>query len=449
MSDQDEFAPGTWEPTPGIVAAEMAVAGAAMQWRTAVEEAAELVKAEDFFSPAGQVYAAALSLADDGKPVDPAAVLDVLAAGGVLERVGGGSYLHTLMQHGAVPAAVAYHARRVAADARRRRLNLATRRAQQITESAAWDDDADADLIRKLIDEAAVRPGDRIDYDVSSEMVALLDDLENPPPAPAGVVPPYKDLAHLLTAHQPGQLIVVGARPSVGKSTFAVDVVRKAAIRDGHLAVLFTLEMTRREVLQRMTSAESGVSLHAIRAYKVDEPDLVRMVDAGARISGASLIVDDRSACSLEHVRATLRSLSRSGPIGIVVIDYLQLMTPPKAQNREQEVAMLTRGLKLLAGEFSVPIMLLSQLNREAEKRQDKRPQPSDLRESGAVEQDADVIILLHREDAHDRESPRAGEAELIVAKHRNGPTATITVAHQLHYSRFVDMAWSPTRGIS
>lgn len=448
-TDQAKTSADAWMPSPAIIAAEIAVVGAAIQAKTALEEAAELVTAADFHGVAGTVYGAALALLDDGKPVDPPAVLGVLAAAGDLERVGGGPALARLIEHAAKDGAVAYHARRVAADARRRRLNLACHRGQQVTEANGWDDDADPDLIRKLIDEAAVRPGDRVDYDVAGEMAALLDDLENPPPAPAGVIPPFQDLAHLLTVHQPGQLIVVGARPSVGKSTYAVDTMRKAAIRDGQLAVMFTLEMRRREVLQRMSSAEAGVSLHAIRANQVGEGDLERLVDAASRISGAPLIIDDRSGCSLEHVRATLRSLSRTGPLGIVVIDYLQLMTPPKAPNREQEIASLTRGLKLMANEFEVPIMLLSQLNREAEKRTDKRPQPSDLRESGATEQDSDVIILLHREDAHDRESARAGEADLIVAKNRNGPTATITVAHQLHYSRFVDMAWSPTKGMA
>lgn len=449
MTEQDETTDG-WTPSPGIVAAEMAVVGAVIQWREAAEQVADLVSAEDFYRPAHQmVYAAAMSLADDGKPVDPAAVLGMLSARDEVQRAGGGGYLHTLMQHAAVGGSWIYHARQVAADARRRRINVAAQQAQQISGSPAWDDDADPDLIRKLIDEAAVKPGDRVDYDVAGEMAALLDDLENPPPAPAGVVPPFQDLAHLLGTFAPGQLIVVGARQSVGKSTLAVDFLRKAAIRDGKLAAMFTMEMRRREVLQRMTSAESGVGLHAIRGNQVSEGDLERLVDVASRISGAPLIIDDRSDCSLEHVRSTLRSLSRQGGAAIAVIDYLQLMTPPKSPNREQEIAGLTRGLKLMAGEFEMPIVLLSQLNREVEKRTGGRPQPSDLRESGAIEQDADVIILLHREDAHDSESARAGEADLIVAKNRNGPTSTITVAHQLHYSRFVDMAWSPTKGMS
>ena len=438
-----------WMPSPAIVAAEMAVAGAAIQSKTALEDAAELLTPDDFHSIAGPVYAAATTLLNQGKPVDPTAVLGQLAADGDLERIGGGVYLARLIEHAAVDGSVTYHARRVAADARRRRINLAVQRARQITEHPSWDDQADIDLIRKLVDEAALDPRDRTDFDVAQEMAALLDDLENPPDNVAGVTAPYLDLHQLLGGFRPGQLIVVGARPSVGKSTLAVDCVRQAAIRDNQQTVLFTLEMTTREVLQRMASAEAGVTLHAVRAYNVTEPDLERLVAAGTNISGAPLVVDDTAGCTLEHIRATLRTLARTAPAQLVVVDYLQLIPAPKAANREQEVAALSRGLKLLAMEFRVPIMLLSQLNRESEKRTDKRPFASDLRESGAVEQDADVIILIHREDAYDKESPRAGEVELIVAKNRGGPTATITVAHQLHYSRFVDMAWTPTRGLS
>ncbi|MFI6594930.1 replicative DNA helicase [Nonomuraea sp. NPDC050536] len=406
-----------------------------------MEEAAELLEVDDFFSVAGYVYAAAMALLGDGKPVDPAAVFGEVQTRGHLERVGGGAYLGSLIEHAAKAGSVSYHARRIAADGLRRRMNLACSTALQVTEGRAWDAETDVDLIRKLIDEAAARRVGTEPGDVSAGMMALLDDLENPPAVTPGVAPPYLDLEMLLTSFQAGQLIVVGARPSVGKSTLAVDVARTAAIRDGHRTIIFTLEMSEREVLQRMVSAEAKVNLSTIRAYKVNELELERIAKAAAHISGAPLTIDDQPGCSLERIRARLRTLSRTGPIGIVIIDYLQLITPPKVPNREQEIAAITRGLKLLAMEFKVPIMLLSQLNRGPEQRADKKPVASDLRESGATEQDADVIILLHRDDAYDPECARAGEADLIVAKNRNGPRATITVASQLHYSRLVDMA--------
>lgn len=436
-----ELVEAGWAPGADIAAAEMAVVGAAIQWKSALEELAEILQPDDFYTTAGLVYAAALALLEDGRPIDPTAVFGELQTRGDAERVGGGVYLHTLTQHAAVGGSWSYHARRVADDALRRRLNLACSRALQVTESKAWDAEADIDLIRKLIDEAAARRVGQEPTDVSEGMMALLDDLENPPEVVPGIAPPYLDLEMLVTSYQPGQLIVVGARPSVGKSTFAVDVIRSAALRDNQRTLLFTLEMSEREVLQRMVSAEAKVNLATIRAYKVNEAELERIAQAGARISGAPLTIDDQPGLTLERIRARLRTMSRTEAPGIVIIDYLQLMTPPKAASREQEIAVTTRGLKLLAMEFKVPIMLLSQLNRGPEQRADKKPLASDLRESGATEQDADMIILLHREDAYDPESPRAGEADLIVAKNRSGPRSTITVASQLHYSRFVDMA--------
>ncbi|MFI6510069.1 replicative DNA helicase [Streptosporangium sp. NPDC050855] len=430
-----------WAPSDAVIAAEVAVAGAVIQSKEAMGEAADLLAVDDFFSAAGAVFAAALSLLHAGKPIDPASVFGELHARGDTDRVGGGPYLATLMEHAAAAGSLSYHARRVANDGLRRRINTALRRSLQMTENAGWDPEADVDMIRKLVDDAAAhRLGDQ-PQDVSQDMIDLLNDLENPPPKAEGIVPPYVDLASLVTSFQAGQLIVVGARPSVGKSTFAVDVVRSAALRDNQRVVMFTLEMSRREVLQRISSAEAKVSLKAIRDYDVTGEQLARLSQTAARVSGAPLSIDDQPGCSLERIRSVLRTLLRTGPIGMVVVDYLQLLTAPKAASREQEIAALTRGMKLLAMEFRVPIMLLSQLSRESEKRADKRPVASDLRESGAIEQDSDIVILLHRDDYYEPTCARAGEADLIVAKNRNGPRATITVASQLHYSRFVDMA--------
>lgn len=428
-----------WMPGGAVIAAEVAVAGAVIQSKNALSEALDLVQAEDFFSAARYVFAAAAALLTDNKPIDPAAVFGELQTRGDLARVGGGSYLGMLVEHAAVDGAVAHHARRVADDALRRRINVGLRRGVEISENHAWDPASDVDRIRGLLDEAAVRRIGERPCDVSHDMAALLDDLENPPAAPPGVVPPFQDLAALITSFQPGQLAVIAGRPSMGKSVLATDIARRAAIRDGHTTLLFSIEMSKREVLQRMLAAQAKVPLHAIRNYAVKE-NLARLTEAANAISGAPLIVDTPSVCTLEHVRSQLRWLSRSGPIGIVIIDYLQIMTAPKLPIREQEIATLTRELKLLAGEFNTPIIILSQLNRESEKRSDKRPVASDLRESGAIEQDADIVILVHRDDAYEPESPRAGEADLIVAKNRNGPKATITVASQLHYARFVDM---------
>jgi replicative DNA helicase len=225
-------------------------------------------------------------------------------------------------------------------------------------------------------------------------------------------------------------------------STLALDFARAAAIRNSMSTVLFSLEMGRNEITMRLLSAEARVPMHTMRTGQMNDDDWARLARRMSEVADAPLFIDDSPNMSLMEIRAKCRRLKQRNDLKFVIIDYLQLMSSPKrVENRQQEVSEMSRSLKLLAKELEVPLIALSQLNRGPEQRTDKKPLLSDLRESGSIEQDADVVILLHREDAYERESPRAGEADLIVAKHRNGPTATVTVAFQGHYSRFVDMA--------
>lgn len=229
-------------------------------------------------------------------------------------------------------------------------------------------------------------------------------------------------------------------------STVAMDFARNAAVRLKRRTLFFSLEMTHDELADRILSAEGKVELGRIRDGKLTDEDWDRIAHASPRILEAPLVVDDSPHCTLGRIRARLRGMSRTDPARLVIVDYLGLMDPPKADSRERQVAELSRGLKLLAKEFHVPIIALSQLNRESTKRSDRRPAMSELRDSGAVEQDADIVILLHREDAFEKESPRAGEMDLIVEKNRNGATGTVVVAWQGHYSRAMNMAqeWTP-----
>ncbi|HEX6523616.1 MAG TPA: replicative DNA helicase [Streptosporangiaceae bacterium] len=225
-------------------------------------------------------------------------------------------------------------------------------------------------------------------------------------------------------------------------STLALDFARAAAIRHGMSTVIFSLEMGRNEITMRLLSAEARVPMHTMRTGQMNDDDWARLARRMSEVADAPLFIDDSPNMSLMEIRAKCRRLKQRNDLKFVIIDYLQLMSSPKrVENRQQEVSEMSRSLKLLAKELEVPLVALSQLNRGPEQRTDKKPLLSDLRESGSIEQDSDVVILLHREDAYEKESPRAGEADLIVAKHRNGPTATVTVAFQGHYSRFVDMA--------
>ncbi len=225
-------------------------------------------------------------------------------------------------------------------------------------------------------------------------------------------------------------------------STLALDLARAASIKHGLASVIFSLEMSRNEITMRLLSAEARVALHSMRTGQMSDDDWTRLARRMSEVANAPLFIDDSPNMSMMEIRAKCRRLKQQHDLRLVIIDYLQLMSSPKrVENRQQEVSELSRSLKLLAKELNVPVIAVAQLNRGPEQRTDKRPMLSDLRESGSIEQDSDVVILLHREDAYERESPRAGEADFIVAKHRNGPTTTVTVAFQGHYSRFVDMA--------
>ncbi len=225
-------------------------------------------------------------------------------------------------------------------------------------------------------------------------------------------------------------------------STVSMDFARNAAVRHNMASAIFSLEMSKIEIVTRLLSAEARVPMHVLRSGQLSDEDWTRLARRMGEISEAPIFVDDTPNMNLMEIRAKARRMRQRNDLKLVVVDYLQLMSSPKrVESRQQEVAELSRGLKLLAKEIECPVIAVSQLNRGPEQRTDKRPQLSDLRESGSIEQDADVVILLHRDDYYDKESPRAGEADFIVAKHRNGPTDTITVAAQLHFSRFVDMA--------
>ena len=256
-----------------------------------------------------------------------------------------------------------------------------------------------------------------------------------------GIKTGFKDLDSLTNGLHPGNMIVVAARPAVGKSTLGLDIARNAAIHNGDCSVIFSLEMSRSEITMRMLSAEARVSLNNIRSGALSDDEWARLARRMGEINDAPLFIDDSPNLSMMEIRAKARRLKQRHDLKLVVIDYLQLMSSgKKVENRQQEVSEFSRQLKLLAKELNVPVIAISQLNRSPEQRSDKKPMLSDLRESGSIEQDADVVILLHRDDLYDPQN-RSGEADLIVAKHRNGPTKVVTVASLLHFAKFADMA--------
>ena len=225
-------------------------------------------------------------------------------------------------------------------------------------------------------------------------------------------------------------------------STLGLDFARSCSVKHGMTSAVFSLEMSKSEIVMRLLSAEARIRLADMRAGRMSDDDWTRMARRMSEISEAPIFIDDSPNLTLMEIRAKARRLKQRNDLKLVILDYLQLMTSGrKVESRQQEVSEFSRQIKLLAKELEVPVVAISQLNRGPEQRTDKRPLISDLRESGSIEQDSDMVILLHRPDAFERADPRAGEADLILAKHRNGPTSIITVAHQLHYSRFTNLA--------
>jgi replicative DNA helicase len=253
----------------------------------------------------------------------------------------------------------------------------------------------------------------------------------------------YTDLDEITNGLHPGQMIIVAGRPGLGKSTVALDVSRSCSIKNRMASVIFSLEMSKTEIVMRLLSAEAKIKLADMRSGRLDDGDWARLARRMGEISQAPLYIDDSANLTMMEIRAKARRLRQKTDLRLIVVDYLQLMTSGKRyESRQVEVSEFSRNLKLLAKELEVPVIAVSQLNRGPEQRADKIPQLSDLRESGSQEQDADVVILIHREDAFDVNSARAGEATLIVAKQRNGPAPRqIQVAARLHFCHFSDMA--------
>ena len=443
---------GGFERTPPQdLAAEQGVLGGMLLSKDAIADVIDVVKGRDFYQPKHeQVFDAILDLYGRGEPADAVTVANELTKRNELTRVGGPGYLHTLMESVPTAANAGYYAEIVHERAVLRRLVEAGTRITQM--GYATDGDDVDEIVNKAQSEIYNVTDQRAGEDyapLADIMEGALDEIEsisNQAGQMTGVPTGFADLDSLTQGLHPGQMIIVAARPAMGKSTIGLDFARSCSIKNGLASVIFSLEMGRNEITMRLLSAEARVALHHMRSGNMTEDDWGRLARRMGEVSAAPMFIDDSPNMSMMEIRAKCRRLKQRHDLRLVIVDYLQLMSgggAKRAESRQQEVSEMSRNLKLLAKELEVPIVAIAQLNRGPEQRTDKKPMMSDLRESGSLEQDADVVILLHREAAYEAESPRAGEADLIVAKHRNGPTATITVAFQGHYSRFVDMQQS------
>ena len=430
---------------PQDVAAEMSVLGGMLLSKDAIADVVEVIRATDFYRPAhATIYDVICDLYGRGEPADAVTVSAELTKREELQRVGGAPYLHTLISTVPTAANAAYYATIVAERAILRRLVSAGTRIVQLGYGEGGDVDDIVDRAQAEVYEVTERRTSE-DYQrleqILPQTMDELDAISSRGEAMVGVPTGFRDLDELTNGLHPGQLVIIAARPAVGKSTWGLDIARSASIRHGLASCIFSLEMGRNEITMRLLSAEARVPLHHMRAGTMSDDDWARLARRMGEVAEAPLFIDDSPNMTMMEIRAKARRLKQRHDLRLVVVDYMQLMTSTKrVESRQVEVSEMSRSLKLLAKELDVPVVAISQLNRQPEQRADKRPQLSDLRESGSIEQDADLVVLLHREDLYEKESPRAGEADLIVAKNRNGPTRTVTVAFQGHYSRFVDM---------
>src|SRR3990170_561574 len=413
---------------PHDLLAEQSAIGGMLLSKDAVADVIESVRAVDFYMPKHVlIFDAILSLYSHGEPTDVIAVTDELTKTGLLGRAGGAEYLHTLT--GLVPTAAnaGYYASIVAEKAVLRRLVEAGTRIVQMGYASEGEV---VDLVNNAQAEiygvtGGVEAEDFIPLTIAVE--TAIDEIEaakGRDGSMTGVPTGFAELDELTNGLHGGQLIIIAARPALGKSTLALDIARSASIKHDLPSIFFSLEMGRSEIAMRLLSAEASVPLQNMRKGTVDSRDWTTIAATRGRINDAPLYIDDSPNMTLVEIRAKCRRLKQKVGLKMVIIDYLQLMTSGKrVESRQQEVSEFSRALKLLAKELQVPVIALAQLNRGPEQRADKMPMLGDQLESGSIEQDADMVVLLHRESAYEKENPRAGEADLIVAKHRNGPT--------------------------
>jgi replicative DNA helicase len=431
---------------PNDQQAEQSVLGGMLLSQDAVADVFEYIGAHDFYAPKHElIFSAIYSLYGRGEPTDVITVTAELTRTGNLVRAGGADYLHSLTSVVPTAANAGFYAKIVQEKAVLRRLVEA---GTSIASMGYTNEGEVEDLVNQAQAEiyavgSSAFSEDYVPLNVSLE--AAVEEIELAQKRGgemAGIATGFYELDKLTHGLHGGQLIILAARPGVGKSTLALDFARHAAIKQKNPVLFFSLEMSRAEIALRLLSAEADVRLQNMRGGNVGQDEWKKLANVRGNLNDSPLFIDDSANLTLVEIRAKCRRLASSLGLKLIVIDYIQLLTSgKKVESRQQEVSEFSRSLKLLAKELNVPVIAISQLNRNSEQKTDKKPEISHLRESGSLEQDADVVILLHREDMGVKDSPRAGEADIILAKQRSGPTDTVAVLFQGAYSRFMNMS--------
>jgi replicative DNA helicase len=429
--------------------AEQSVIGAIFLEPQALLTASEVLVPEDFYRMAHQkIFTTMLNLSDRGQAIDVVTVTEELSAKKELEDVGGISYLTEIANSVPTAANIVHYANIVEEKALLRRL---IRVATTIVEDGYTREDEVEALLseaEKNMMEVSNRKNAGDFKHIKDVLVQTYDNIEllhTQQGDVTGIPTGFTDLDKITAGFQRNDLIIVAARPSVGKTAFALNIAQNVATKTTENVAIFSLEMGADQLVMRMLCAEGNIDAQVMRTGALQAEDWRKLTMAMGSLSNAGIFIDDSSGIKVNEIRSKCRRLQQEHGLGMVIIDYMQLISGSgkAGENRQQEVSEISRSLKGLARELEIPVIALSQLSRGVEQRQDKRPMMSDLRESGSIEQDADIVSFLYREDYYDKETENENMIEIIIAKQRNGPTGTVTLAFAKEYNKFVNVDWS------
>ncbi len=431
---------------PQNIDAEQSVLGSLLIDRDAIIKIAPFLHPEDYYREAhGQIYAGILDLHEHREPADFVTLCDEMERRGQLEAVGGPAYLTSLINSVPTSIHVEYYAHIVERTAILRRLIEAAGKIAGLAYDEAEDVEVVVDRAEQILFDVSQRRVSRGLTPLSRILTEYYDRIEylhQHQDEMIGLPTSFIDLDRLLGGLQPSDLIIVAGRPGMGKSSFGLSVAQSAALKHKAVVAFFSLEMSGEQLVQRLIAGQTGISSQRLRVGDIQDIEWDKFVKASGSLAEAHIFVDDSPSPSPMEIRTKCRRLAAEYGLNLVIIDYMQLMrSGVRKENRVQEVSYISRELKALARELNVPVMAMSQLSRAVESRQDKRPILSDLRESGTIEQDADVVIFIYREEMYDENTERQHIADIIVSKHRNGPTGQISLRFVGEQTRFTDLA--------
>jgi replicative DNA helicase len=429
---------------PQALDAEISLLGGLLIDHEAIHKIADLLRPDDFYKHAHQrIYRAALTLFEKNEPTDVITLSNELGLKGELESVGGTPYLAQLAASVATSASIHHYAKIIREKAMLR--SLITVATDIVHQGYAGEDEIhqfldDAERSIFEISERNIRQAFTPVREIIKDSIKAIENLYENKSAVTGISTGFAQLNKITAGLQKSDLIIVAGRPSMGKTAFALNLALNAAIESNKAAAIFSLEMSKDQLVQRMLCSEARVDSSKLRGGYLKESDWPKLFKAADKLTRAPLFIDDTPALTVLEMRAKTRRLKKEHELGLVVVDYLQLMRGEFTESREREISEISRSLKALAKELRVPVVALSQLNRGVEMRQNRRPQLADLRESGAIEQDADLIAFIYRDEVYNKDTPEKGIAEIIIGKQRNGPIGTVRLKFFNEYTLFEEL---------